>query len=63
MDCHLSVENAGVAVEKGMLELIEAKDYRASSRKKKICFVGSGVIVLLIIILVGIFEPTKSIIQ
>ena len=50
-------------VEQGTYELNKAKDYQTSSRKKKICLVGSAVIVVLIVILVAIFEPTKSIIQ
>ena len=58
-----SVEIAAVKVEQGSNELRKAKKYQTSSRKKKICLVGSGVIVVLIVILIGIFEPTKSIIQ
>ena len=58
-----SVELAAVKVEQGANELRKAKKYQTSSRKKKICLVGSGIIVVLIVILIGIFEPTKSIIK
>ena len=58
-----SVELAAVKVEQGANELRKAKQYQTSSRKKKICLVGSGIIVVLIVILIGIFEPTKSIIK
>ena len=50
-------------VDQGAHELNKAKDYQTLSRKKKICLVGSVVIVVLIVILVAIFEPTKSIMQ
>ena len=49
-------------VEKGAGELSKAHKYQTSSRKKKICLAGSAVIVVLIVILVAIFDPTKQII-
>merc|ERR1712179_393994 len=44
----ISVEIASMKVEQGADQLNKAKDYQTSSRKKKICLVGSAVIVVLI---------------
>ena len=60
---NFSAEIASMKVEQGADQLNKAKDYQTSSRKKKICLVGGAVIVVLIVILVGIFDPTKSIMQ
>ena len=52
-----------MAVEDGSKKLVDASIYQNAARKKKICFIGSSVIIVLVVILVGIFEPTKSIIN